>query len=180
VRIYTKTGDMGETGLLAGPRVAKNHPRIEACGGVDELNAAIGLARCQRLAAEVDGILERVQGELFSLGADIATSSESKTTRWRIGASHIARLEADIDHGEERLAPLTRFILPGGSPAACQLHVARAICRRAERAVVTLGQCEGMPTDVLTYLNRLSDLLFVLARSTNFYAGVPDVVWTSP
>jgi cob(I)alamin adenosyltransferase len=145
---------------------------------VDELNAAIGLARCQQPAEPMDRILERVQRDLFRLGADLASCDKTHAAQPRIVARHVTLLEKDIDGGEARLAPLKQFILPGGSPLACHLHVARAVCRRAERAVVGLGQTETVPSDTVCYLNRLSDLLFVMARVANLDANLPDVVWT--
>lgn len=177
MRIYTKSGDSGETGLCGGSRVWKNHARIAACGEVDELNAAIGLTRTLRPPATVDGTLDRVQRDLFHLGADLATESREESARPRIVAEHVERLESDIDGSDAELPPLRHFILPGGSPLAAHLHLARAVCRRAERAAVTLSQSEGVSPDAIRYLNRLSDLLFVLARAANAEAGVPDVVW---
>jgi cob(I)alamin adenosyltransferase len=179
MRIYTKTGDGGETGLCGGVRVPKDHPRIKACGEVDELNAAIGVARSQGPDAAIDAVLERVQRDLFSLGADLATEGPGGSGGPRIAAPHVARLEADIDLCDGRLPALRQFILPGGSPLAARLHLARAVCRRAERAVVTLSRSVGVSQDAVHYLNRLSDLLFVLARTANAKAGVADVVWES-
>ena len=179
MRIYTKTGDGGETGLCGGLRVPKDHPRVEACGEVDELNAAIGVARSQRPEATMDAVLERIQRDLFSLGADLATEGPGGSSRPRIAAVHVEQLEADIDRCDGRLPPLKQFILPGGSPLATRLHLARAVCRRAERAVVTLSRSEAVSPHAAQYLNRLSDLLFVLARTANAEAGVAEVVWES-
>ena len=177
MRIYSKTGDAGETGLLGGPRVVKNHPRIECCGHVDELNAVIGVARSQRPLPAIDEVLQRVQGELFHLGADLANAAGPNTASPRIAAGHVTRLEGEIDRFEERLPALRQFILPGGDPLASHLHVARGVCRRAERAVVALSQTGADGAEALRYLNRLGDLLFVLARTANREAGVADVVW---
>jgi cob(I)alamin adenosyltransferase len=181
VRIYTKTGDEGETGLFAGGRVSKDDPRIAACGAVDELNAVLGAA----LATEPQDferlLLETVERDLFTIGATLATPDAAALARALpgppIGAEHVAVLERSIDRHDERLAPLRAFILPGGTPKAAALHVARTVCRRAEREVVALGQTTTVTPDVLRYLNRLSDLLFVLARAANAQAGAPDVTW---
>jgi cob(I)alamin adenosyltransferase len=178
MRIYTRTGDRGETGLWGGGRVPKNHLLVEVCGEVDELNAAVGLARSQHPGPALDAVLERIQHRLFGLGADLAAAGGSKSVP-RIVAEQIAELEAEIDRCEEQLEPLRQFILPGGSPLASHLHLARAVCRRAERAVVAAGQLTMVPAEALAYLNRLSDLLFVLARRANAEAGVPDVTWNS-
>lgn len=179
MRIYTKTGDAGETGLPGGHRVTKAHPRIEACGHVDELNAAIGVARSEESPGVIGAVLQRIQHELFDLGADLA-ASDAPGGAMRTCAQHVVRLEEDIDRFDDQLPPLRQFILPGGSPLAAQLHVARAVCRRAERAVVSLSQAADVPAETLRYLNRLSDLLFVLARAANHYEGASDVVWDSP
>jgi cob(I)alamin adenosyltransferase len=179
MRIYTKTGDEGETGLCGGSRVPKNHPRIRACGEVDELNAVIAVARSHGPSAAMDRVLERIQRDLFDLGADLATENPDAAARPRIAAEHARRLEADIDRCDGLLPPLRQFILPGGSPLAAHLHLARAVCRRAERAIVTLSQSRGVTADAIIYLNRLSDLLFVMARTANVEASVPDVIWES-
>jgi len=182
VNIYTKTGDAGETGVFGGPRVAKDHPRIEAYGTVDELNAVLGLVRCEKLPVDVDDLLERIQNELFDVGAELATPRPDEKGIARTTAEHAAALERAIDHYQAGLSPLKQFILPGGSKAASCLHLARTVCRRAERRLVTLmretaGTQEPVSPDLLIYLNRLSDLLFVLARSVNADAKVADVAW---
>lgn len=182
MKIYTKTGDLGSTGVFAGPRVSKDDARIEAYGTVDELNAALGLARAAGLPEDVDHQLSLVQGELFSIGAELATPQPEAHGMRIIGASQIAVLEHWIDRHEEALEPLQQFILPAGAAAAAQLHLARAICRRAERRVVTLGhqQQTTISEQLLMYLNRLGDLLFVLSRVVNARAGVTEVGWVKP
>jgi cob(I)alamin adenosyltransferase len=182
MKIYTKTGDTGETGLFGGPRVAKDDLRIEAYGTVDELNAVLGLVRCDKLPPDVDDLLARIQNELFDVGAELATPQPEVKGIARAEAEHIAALEQAIDHYQAGLAPLKTFILPGGSKAAAWLHLARTVCRRAERRLVTLARekantAEAVSPTLVVYLNRLSDLLFVLARSVNAEAKVPDVVW---
>ncbi len=179
MRIYTKTGDAGETGLFGGRRVRKDDPRVAAYGSVDELNACIGLARAQGLPGSVDAVLGRVQGELLHLGADLATPADAPQGYVaRIAASHTAALEAAIDAHEEGLPPLRTFILPGGCPGGAALHLCRTVCRRVEREVVRLraGTPEVNP-EAATYLNRLSDLLFVLARAANAAAGTAEAPW---
>jgi len=178
VKIYTKTGDDGQTGLFGGPRVRKDAPRIEACGAVDELNALLGLARAANLPNGVDDVVLRVQHQLFDLGAEVATPTPEQHGQRNIGPRQIEWMEEQIDRYEELLAPLTNFVLPGGSAAAAHLHAARAVCRRAERRLVTLAAEETMATDLVVYLNRLSDLLFVLARRANQCDGQADVLWT--
>ena len=180
MKIYTKTGDSGETGLFGGPRVRKDHPRIAAYGDIDELNAAIALARSASLPPEIDRLLERIQHELFAVGAELATPDPvAHRTRW-IGTSHIQQLEQDIDRWESTLPPLRTFILPGGSPGSAQIHLSRCICRRAERQIVALAAMESISADLVIYVNRLSDLLFVLARVANHEAGIADVPWRQP
>jgi cob(I)alamin adenosyltransferase len=176
MKIYTKTGDAGETGLFGGPRVRKDHARIEAFGTVDELNSQLGMVRTLAAAAGFDPLLCRVQGELFDLGAQLATPTRASE---RITAGHVAALEAEIDAHEASLDPLTSFILPTGTPLAATLHVARTVCRRAERRVVTLAmQPETtIPANAIEYLNRLGDLLFVMARVANRQSGVADDPW---
>lgn len=177
MKIYTKTGDRGDTGLFGGPRVRKDDPRIEAYGTVDELNAVLGLIRCEPLEASLDALLASIQNELFDLGAELATPDPQRLGTHTIAAPHIGRLEAAIDQHEAHLEPLKAFILPGGTRAAALLHVARTVCRRAERRLVTLADREAISADLIIYLNRLSDLLFVLARSANRAAGLADVPW---
>jgi len=181
VKIYTRTGDAGETGLFAGGRVPKDGIRVEAYGAVDELNAALGLARTAIRDAELDAALARIQHDLFALGADLATPLDA-ATNWvvRVDDTMTARLEAEIDRFEDELPPLTHFVLPGGTPAAAHLHLARTVCRRAERRVVHLAHAEPLNTAVLRYLNRLSDWLFVAARLANHRAGRADEPWISP
>jgi cob(I)alamin adenosyltransferase len=182
MKIYTKTGDAGDTGLFGGPRVSKDAPRIEAYGTVDELNSALGVVRAQLEAGEINDLVARIQHELFDLGAQLATPNPAAHQTALVGARHIAALEAAIDRFEAGLEPLKQFILPGGTPAAAGLHLARAVCRRAERRVVTLAHASSEPVagDILVYLNRLSDLLFVLARAVNRQAGRGDEPWQKP
>jgi len=183
VRIYTKTGDAGDTGLFGGGRVPKDHPRVEAYGDVDELNAVLGLARSIEMMPRIDEVLAPVQRDLFSLGALLATPQPEKVKQQlekaRIDDARIAELERAIDEGEAELEPLQAFILPGGTPKSAALHVARTVCRRAERRVIALAHDETVhvPPVVLVYLNRLSDLLFVLARVANRRAGAAEVTW---
>jgi cob(I)alamin adenosyltransferase len=179
MKIYTRTGDEGETGLWGGMRVAKDAPRVQAYGTVDECNAAIGVARAAGVDADLDALLARVQNDLFVVGADLATPGEAANIP-RIGADAVQALEQAIDELEAQLAPLRQFILPGGVASAAYLHLARTICRRAERWVVTLSRSESVNPQITIYLNRLSDLLFVAARYANASAGVPDVPWESP
>jgi cob(I)alamin adenosyltransferase len=184
MKIYTKTGDSGQTGLFAGPRVWKDDARIEAYGTVDELNAALGWARNEVGRGELEDLLVEFQHQLFAIGAELATPQPEKHGTRLIGPAQIAGLERAIDDWDARLPPLKQFVLPGGSRAGAALHVARAVCRRAERRVVTLQRSDGaFPAsglDVLVYLNRLGDLLFVLARAANQSAGCADVPWQKP
>lgn len=186
MKIYTKTGDSGETGLFGGGRVSKADPRVAAYGDVDELNAWLGLARASvgdaRETAELAAMIEHIQRDLFALGSRLADPGHKiagRVTKAAIGASDITRLEGWIDRLEAELPVLTRFILPGGAPAGASLHVARTICRRAERAMVALLQVDGdaFESDLLVYVNRLSDLLFVMARSANRRAGTQEIEW---
>ena len=177
MKIYTKSGDQGETGLFHGPRVPKDDARIEAYGTVDELSAAIGLARCADISESLDTILERIQHQLFSLGAELATPDPARNGTPRIGSQEIDWVEATIDQLDSQLAPLTNFILPFGTAGAASLHYARVVCRRAERRVVTLSRSEELSGQALAYLNRVGDLLFVLARHANYLAGREDVLW---
>ncbi len=179
MKIYTRTGDKGETGLFGGARVSKADPRVAAYGDVDELNSVIGVARTENLDATVDGLLARVQTELFDLGAELATvpeKAESVDTP-SIEEDEISRLETAIDRFEADLKPLKTFVLPGGSRAAAQLHVARCVCRRAERSLVALASRSPVREETIRYLNRLSDLLFTLARHANHILDVADVPW---
>ena len=179
MKISTKTGDNGQTGLLAGPRVSKDHVRIEACGTVDELNAQLGRARAEGLPEPLDPLLSEIQHRLFDVGAELACPHPQAYGLSTIRPVEIRVLEEQIEHYETQLPPLRDFILPGGTPAAAQLHVARTVCRRAERRIVTLQHVEPehFSPCVIQYLNRLGDLLFLLARAANHLAGVPDVPW---
>ena len=178
VKIYTKTGDDGTTGLFGGERVRKASSRVEAYGTVDEVNATLGLARAARLGERTDAVLARVQVDLFTLGAELACvpGKEGKLAMPLLDEADCERLERAIDEAEAHLAPLQTFILPGGSPQAAALHLARTVARRAERALLAVDDVEPRRTLVI-YLNRLSDLLFVLARLANHEHGVSDVPW---
>jgi len=179
VKIYTKTGDAGDTGLFGGGRVRKDHPRVAAYGEVDSLNAAVGFAAALDPRDWESSLLEGIQRDLFTAGAILATPHPEKlnTPLAPLAADRISALERAIDRLEEGLPPLDRFILPGGAPKGAAFHVARTTCRRAERAVVGLARTEGIPKEVVVYLNRLSDLLFVLARSANRAAGRSELQW---
>ena len=180
-KIYTKTGDDGRTGLFGGGRVEKDHVRVEAYGDVDELNAVIGVARAVEMMPRVDEILAPIQRDLFAIGALLATPHPEKyreqLEKARLSDKRIAQLEQAIDDGEEELEPLKAFILPGGTAKASTLHVARTVCRRAERSCIRLQRQAEVPQIVIVYLNRLSDLLFVLARVANKRAGAGEVTW---
>ncbi len=178
MKIYTKTGDKGTTALFGGGRVPKTHPRVEAYGAVDELNAATGMVRAYGTDEQTDKWLERVQNQLFHLGADLATPLDAKSDRVvRIGPGMVVWLEQTIDEMEAELPALENFVLPGGSLAAAQLHVARTVCRRAERLVASLQEEEETGQYALPYLNRLSDWLFMLARRVNKRAGISESQW---
>ena len=179
-RIYTRTGDKGTTGLASGERRKKHDLRVEAYGTVDETNACVGLARLHT-EGEVDAMLSRIQNELFDLGADLATPETEKPLPYeplRILDAQVERLEREIDRLNEALSPLRSFVLPGGSPAAAALHLARTVCRRAERLVVALAEKPGeaISPAAIKYLNRLSDFLFVASRHENDRGG-GDVLW---
>jgi cob(I)alamin adenosyltransferase len=177
MKIYTRTGDTGTTNLFDGTRVAKSDPRVDAYGEVDEANAVIGLARASGLDPDLDAMLVQIQRDLFALGsrlADPAGHIAGRVEKAALGQQDVARLEGWIDRLEEELTPLRRFILPGGSMTGTALHHARTVFRRAERRMVALGVLE--PT-LLAYANRLSDLLFVMARCVNRRAGMPEVEW---
>jgi cob(I)alamin adenosyltransferase len=178
MKIYTKTGDDGTTGLFGGARVKKASRRVDAYGTVDELNATIGVARAIQLEELSEAILGRVQVDLFTLGAELACvpGKEDKLGMTLLGPPDIARLEQAIDKAEAELPPLQAFVLPGGSREAAALHQARTVCRRGERALLMVDDATPRP-DLVIYLNRLSDLLFVLARRANAHARVPDVPW---
>lgn len=180
-RIYTRTGDDGTTGLGTGERIAKTSQRIEAYGLVDQLNAHIGVAIAAEPAADLIGPLRRIQNELFHCGADLCVPEAAKAARPgpRVEQRHVDALEQLMDELSERLPPLENFILPGGSRAAAELHVARTVCRNAERAVLRLADSEPIGPFVVRYLNRLSDALFVMARRQNAAVGVADPTWDS-
>lgn len=185
MKIYTKTGDQGQTGLFGGERVAKDSLRVQAYGGLDELNATLGWALTQIADSEVRGIVARIQSDLLVAGADLATPlpSDGEDTPGavsrvpRVEPGQTRQLEEEIDRFDSELAPLRHFILPGGGPAGAALHVARAVCRRAERAVVALSHAEPINPEALRYVNRLSDHLFTLARLANQREGSPEPIW---
>ncbi len=177
MKIYTKSGDRGETTLFGGQRVSKNHSRIDAYGTVDELNAILGMVRSAKPDPLLDGILYRLQHELFELGADLATPFDKNQRIERIGDDHIRILERDIDRLESALEPIKYFILPGGTSGASLLHFARTVCRRTERLCITCRESEPVSDKVIIYLNRLSDLLFVMARFQNRAGNIGDVTW---
>jgi len=178
MKIYTRKGDAGMTSLFGGRRVSKDSLRIEAYGCVDELNAQLGVVRALHPPEALDTLLQKIQNDLFTLGADLATPVAQRGVKIdRVGPDATQFLEGMIDQWEASLAPLTSFILPGGSQPGASLHVARTVCRRAERAVIRLAKKEKVGLDAVVYLNRLSDLLFVAARWANRTAGVPDVAW---
>jgi cob(I)alamin adenosyltransferase len=181
MKIYTRTGDAGDTGLFGGGRVAKDDPRVEAYGDVDELNAVLGLARAVEPMPRIDEVLVPVQRDLFAIGALLATPDREKMAQHlakaRIDETRIAELERAIDDADSELEPLRAFILPGGTPKSAALHVARTVCRRAERRVVTLLRDVELPELTVIYLNRLSDLLFTLARLANRRSGAGEVTW---
>ncbi len=178
MKIYTKTGDTGETSLFGGGRVSKHHLRVEAYGTIDEVNSLLGLARAAGASQQGDHWLEKVQNQLFHLGSDLATPIDAKTD-WvtRVTEHDSAWLESTIDRMSDALAPLRNFILPGGAQVAAHLHVARAVCRRAERLITALGESEEISEHVMPYVNRLSDWLFMLARYENMKAGESESKW---
>lgn len=180
-RIYTKTGDDGTTGLFGGTRVTKDDLRIEAYGTVDELNAIIGIALTHDMADQVREELTAISSQLFTLGADLATPLDPPPSYHipRITQEHVSALERLIDRHDDTLAPLKAFILPGGTKGAAYLHLARTVCRRAERCIVSLARREDVGEHVVHYVNRLSDYLFTAARAVNMAAGVEDVPWRS-
>jgi cob(I)alamin adenosyltransferase len=179
VKIYTKTGDAGETGLFGGPRVRKSDPRVEAYGEVDELNAALGAARALVEDPELDRHLARIQDELFCVGAELATPHEAKARSALppLEPAWAARLEAAMDAWDAELPALRQFVLPGGTRPAAALHLARCVCRRAERRVVALAAEVAVAPETLAYLNRLSDFLFVAARLANHRARRAETAW---
>ncbi len=180
MRIYTKTGDKGETSLVGGGRVPKDNLRIEAYGTVDELNALLGIVAASSRENTLLKILKRLQNDLFIVGADLATPDpivHKERSIPRIAASHVEALESIIDKIDAKLAPLSYFILPGGNRIAAELHFARTVCRRAERAVVRLSRSDAVNPHIVVYLNRLSDLLFVLARWVNHRRRRKEIRW---
>lgn len=181
MKIYTRTGDAGDTGLFGGGRVSKDHHRVTAYGTVDELNAHVGWAVATVKDDEIRRRLEAVQHDLFAIGANLASVPREDGERHPhvppLPGSRVPEMEGWIDASDAELAPLTQFILPGGTDGAAALHVARTVCRRAERAVVHLATLEPVEEEVVVYLNRLSDLFFALARLENHRAGVADVTW---
>lgn len=181
MKIYTRTGDAGDTGLFGGGRVSKDHSRVAAYGSVDELNAHIGLALSTVADPEIRGRLEQIQHDLFTIGAELSSAPKQDGSRHEhlpeLPVNRVEEMEAWIDQADGELTELRNFILPGGGPGAAALHVARTVCRRAERAIVHLATLEPVEEDVVIYLNRLSDLLFTLARMENHRSGIPDVVW---
>ncbi len=181
MKIYTRTGDEGDTGLFGGGRVPKDHPRVEAYGEVDELNSAIGVARAAAPAGAFDELLEGIQRDLFAIGGQLASPDPEKVRKAleKAGLSEerVALLERTIDEADRELAPLTAFILPAGTAKAAALHLARTVCRRAERSVVRLSHDTDVPPLFVVYLNRLSDLLFTLARLANHREGAQETKW---
>jgi cob(I)alamin adenosyltransferase len=179
VKIYTRTGDSGDTGLFDGTRVSKNDPRVAAYGDVDELNAWLGLVRTESIDADLSAMLEQIQRDLFAIGARLADPAKKiaeRVAKAAVTSEDTSRLEGWIDGLESELPPLRRFILAGGSRGGASLHVARTVCRRAERAMVALGP-EAFEPGLLIYVNRLSDLLFVMARAANRRAASPEAEW---
>ena len=181
MKIYTRRGDEGDTGLLGGGRVAKDDPRLHAYGTVDELSSCIGLARGQTGVSATAARLVRIQRDLFAIGASLALAPAAAGRKRpevpEVPVDRIGEMEAWMDEADDNLPPLRNFILPGGAPAAATLHLARSVCRRAERVTVSLAAREAVDEGILPYLNRLSDLLFVLARVENLAEGAPDQTW---
>ncbi len=177
MKIYTKTGDKGETSLFGGQRVWKDDLRIESYGTVDELNSLIGLALTETVYEEIQEVLKRIQNKLFTVGADLATPEDKKIHIKRVDQSFIDESEKDIDYFSSKVPELREFVLPGGTKAAALLHVCRTVCRRAERNIIALNKSVAINDNILVYLNRLSDLFFVLARFDNYVNGTPDIKW---
>jgi cob(I)alamin adenosyltransferase len=178
MKIYTRSGDDGSTGLYGGGRVSKCDPRIDAFGAVDELNAQLGVVRAMGLPKGFDEVLDDLQNRMFDLGAELATPQAADYGTNVLRDSHVAQVEDWIDFFQAGLAPLRTFILPGGSQVAAGLHIARCVCRRAERQMVALAQLASVRDTVLKYINRVGDLLFVMARTANAEVGQPDRAWT--
>ena len=180
MKIYTKFGDSGETALYGGTRVGKDDSRIEAIGTVDELNAYIGYAQTLINDTDISDLMAQIQNHLFAVGADLATpATHTKAADFRISADFTTAMETAIDTLSEELPPLTNFILPGGCAAGAILHIARVVCRRSERRIVQLANDTGVNPEIIRSLNRLSDLLFVLARTVNYRAQAPEPIWKS-
>lgn len=178
MKIYTKTGDSGETGLFKGERVPKHDLRVEAYGNVDECNAILGVCLNHIQSEDIKQLLAIVQNDLFEVGADLATPPQMEDdSHWRIGSEMTSRLEKSIDHYEANLPTLMNFILPGGSAGGAHLHFARTVCRRAERSVTRLAEQQQINPEIIRYLNRLSDLLFVIARAENHNCKSPETIW---
>ena len=181
MKIYTRTGDAGETGLFGGGRVAKDHSRVQAYGDVDELNSALGVVRATQPVHFMDPLFEGIQRDLFALGGHLATPDPERVRqaleKAELTEIRVAEFERTIDEADRELPPLTAFVLPAGTPKAAALHLARTVCRRAERSVVRLSHEAAVPELFLVYLNRLSDLLFALARLANHRDGAGDVTW---
>lgn len=181
MKIYTRTGDTGETALFGGGRVPKNHPRVAAYGDVDELNSVLGLVRATEPAALFDPLLESIQRDLFAIGGHLATPDPERVKKAlekaTLSPERVSEFERTMDDADRELPPLKAFVLPAGTPKASALHLARTVCRRAERSVVHLAHESDVPELFVVYLNRLSDLLFTLARLANRRAGVTDVTW---
>jgi cob(I)alamin adenosyltransferase len=181
-KIYTRRGDDGSTGLFGGPRVRKDDLRVAAYGDVDELNSALGVAREELPEGDLRALIDALQSELFTLGAQLATPDAKAAPKEvpRITAQQIERLEREIDRLTEQLPPMRNFILPGGSRAGSALHFCRTVCRRAERKIVELAESSPVPEEALGYVNRLSDLLFVMARAANLRVGGREIPWVPP
>lgn len=181
MKIYTRTGDTGETALFGGGRVPKDHPRVAAYGDVDELNSVLGLIRATEPAALFDPLLESIQRDLFAIGGYLATPDPDRVRKAlekaALSPDRVSEFERSMDEADSELPPLKAFVLPAGTPKAAALHLARTVCRRAERSVVHLAHENDVPELFVVYLNRLSDLLFTLARLANRRAGVSDVTW---
>jgi len=181
MKIYTRTGDQGETGLFGGGRVPKDHPRVAAYGDVDELSSAIGVARATPPTDFFDALLESVQRDLFAIGGQLATPDPDKVAKALekadLSDQRVTEFERIMDQADHELPPLRAFVLPAGTPKAAALHLARTVCRRAERSVVHLAHESQVPSVFVVYLNRLSDLLFTLARLANHRSGAGDVTW---
>jgi cob(I)alamin adenosyltransferase len=181
MKIYTRTGDTGDTALFGGGRVPKDHPRVAAYGDVDELNSVIGLIRATEPAALFDPLLESIQRDLFSIGGHLATPDPERVRKAlekaTLSPERVSEFERAMDAADQELQPLKAFVLPAGTPKASALHLGRTVCRRAERSLVHLAHDNDVPELFVVYLNRLSDLLFTLARLANHRAGVTDVTW---